>query len=133
VNLYGYVQNNPVNWIDPMGLSAADVTRFLNESKRFTDQMTRNGERTDPGIINNLLISCRALGFCKNEYNGCGGQSDALMDDLNNFMKNTKLDDSWNIEKVYNLPVHYNLRATSCNPSDPVLVLDPHAYQFRVK
>ena len=92
--------------------------------------MTRNGERMDPGTINNLLISCRALGICENDYNGCGGQSDALRDHLNNWMNNANLDDDWDIDRVFNLPVHFNLRGESSNPNDPTLTLDPHANEF---
>ena len=133
LNLYGYVNGDPVNGVDLEGLSPADVVILLNISKHFTDQLTRNGERIDPGIINNLLISCRVLGICENEYNGCGGQSDALKDFLDNYINNKKFDDKWNIEKIYNFPVHYNLKATSSNPNDPVLILDPHAYKFGAK
>lgn len=53
-NLYRYVNNDPVNFVDPSGLSDADVKKIEGRFRIVVDDMTQNGQRTDPGWWNNI-------------------------------------------------------------------------------
>src|SRR5581483_7466955 len=60
-NVYGYVLNNPVLYVDPYGLSAQDVQNIQNQARNDIAAMTRNGQRIDPGWLNNLEASLQYL------------------------------------------------------------------------
>ncbi len=129
VNLYTFVDNNPVNEIDLLGLSPADVIRLTTLSQSYTSLMTQNGQRMGNGDINNILSSLQRLGRSKNPYLGCGEQADALVQ----FLNGTGTDDPWQFYRVdgYDgIVPHQWLVAVSGNPNDPQLYLDPWKNQF---
>lgn len=71
-NLYGYVANDPVNWIDPEGMSAKDVLRIKGIFGSTVAQMTSSGMRTDPRAWNNIQRSFYNVTGKGNKFLGCG-------------------------------------------------------------
>jgi RHS repeat-associated protein len=124
INLYGYVANNPINWVDPWGLSPADVQKIIEEAKKTTDWMTDNGFRKDPGWKNNFDKSTG-----QSDLLGCGEQAEVLRDALD---KLGGLDDDWTFTPVSELsPLpHQYVIGTSDNFFDPPLILDPWRNSF---
>jgi RHS repeat-associated protein len=63
-NLYGYVVNDPINWIDPLGLEPSYIERVISGDiakqniQQYSDLLDRLRER-DPSAINDLIgMSC---------------------------------------------------------------------------
>jgi len=143
-NLYGYVANDPVNFVDPSGLSAADVIKIRSAFYFVIDQMINNNmRRPGMGSLNGLLNNSESLiaGISMiassgqfqigNLYEGCGGQSSLTRD----YLRTLQTDDSWSFEVIFSRSVlspvgHFQVRGVSSNKSDPVITLDPWAGSF---
>ena len=122
INLYDYVQNDPVNLIDPLGFSPADVSRLTTLSQQYTQAMTQNGQRMNNGALNNLTSSFQSLLGNPSPHLGCGQQALALA----NFLNGTGTDDQWQFSymEIYDPAFHQLVIAQSSNPADPILYLD---------
>ena len=128
-NLYGYVLENPINFVDSSGLSAADVERIKRVFNESVKRMNKSGLRREgSGNINGMINNLQTWGGKKL---GCGAQADQTIDDIvGDIMKNGPLDDKWKFEIVNPNPFHQNIRATSSNANDPVLTIDPWSNRF---
>ncbi|MEW6738090.1 MAG: RHS repeat-associated core domain-containing protein [Acidobacteriota bacterium] len=140
-NLYGYVANNPISFLDSMGLRAIvaiGCEPFLPNPdlesifKVFTDrlmEMNNKGERTSPGWYNNIQRFFSWLPFLQAGYPylACGEQTDRMMDAL--IFRNVKLKDKWNFTPDYEyFPYpHQWAVGRSSNPKNPILIIDPWA------
>lgn len=120
INLYGYVFNDPVNFIDDNGLSAKDVSRIKGVFKETISSMTNKLQRTDPGALNNFLRSLQNIAGTQNKFLGCGEQADYMT----GVLEQQKYDDTWTFSPVDQV-IHHLIEAKSSNPSDPVLRIDP--------
>jgi RHS repeat-associated protein len=121
VNEYSYVSNQPLVFVDPMGLSDYDVALIADTSQRTIDQMTGAGERSGSGSIGGWLNNLSRLWRWK--HLGCGEQSDVVLADL----LDDAYDDDWRFSIVTVLgPLeHQFIVAHSDNPGDPTLIIDP--------
>lgn len=122
-NFYSYVSNSPIGLADHFGLSQADVGRIKNDAQNSIDNMTKNGERTDPGWWNNMASSGQHLNPFrkKRPYLGCGEQADRVASDI----QGNHYDDKWKFTVEQDGPLHQCTRATSSNPTDPDIIIDP--------
>ncbi len=122
-NFYIYVGNSPARFVDPFGLSQADVAKIKNGAQSSIDTMTANEERTDPGWWNNIASSGQRLNPFRKEppFKGCGEQADQVASDL----QFGHYDDKWTFTIEQDGPFHQRTRATSSNPTDPDIILDP--------
>jgi len=122
-NVYGYVLNNPVRYVDPDGLSAHDVRNIENQARNDIDAMTGNGQRIDPGWLNNVESSLQHLNPFRKKppLLGCGQQADRIASDL----QFRRYDDHWDFKVEQDGLFHQRGRATSSNPSDPDIIFDP--------
>jgi len=79
-NFYSYVSNAPLNYADPLGLSAADVQRILNQAQNILDQTTKDGQRINNGNLNNILSTLQRLNPKRKKppLKGCGEQADEI-------------------------------------------------------
>jgi hypothetical protein len=119
INLYAYVGNNPINLIDPFGLSQEDCEKI----RRCYDQATK--EMNDAGHRVGWFPPLSSLKYW---YPGngweCVSQSQYLANKLHNESKN--FDDRWSVQTVTTPSgTHTWVEATSSNPSDPNFRLDP--------
>ena len=137
-NLYGYVAGDPVNFVDPSGLSEQDVTKISNIFNQTIIKMTDTGQRTNPGWWNNISSSANKWtgGRLGHPYQGCIDQASTMQDALSG----NKYDDKWIFSPAGSdlphfepqstigfgaLPHHW-LTGKSNNPNDPTLLIDPH-------
>jgi RHS repeat-associated protein len=99
IDFYTYVSNDSLRYTDPLGLSQLDVQRILKQAQDSTDQMTKNGQRIDPGPANNVASSLQRLWKYLNPsskatpYLGCGEQADRVAGDLT--FPSVPYDDRW--------------------------------------
>jgi RHS repeat-associated protein len=130
-NLYGYVSGNPASYRDPNGQSPEDEKLILREFPGMVKDMTSNGFRTDPGPWNNFLST---LGF---GFMGCHEQADTLIEKMLQLQRQKHFDATWKFTRdgsnfpalqpgtgTWN-PNHWYAVATSSDPSDPPILLDP--------
>lgn len=117
--MFGYVANDPVNWVDPEGMSAKDVSRIKSIFADTVAQMTSSGMRTDPGAWNNIQRSFYNVTGKGNKFLGCGEQADYMSDVLSQ----QSYDDKWTFSPV-DYVIHHLIEGRSSNPSDPVLRID---------
>lgn len=129
-NLYGYVLQDPVNLIDPIGKSAIDVARMRRRFIETEERMSREGmRRPGSGLINGIINNIESSIFGKKL--GCGEQAQVVLDDIvADVYKNGAFDDHWQFKIVNPNPFHQNIEATSSNPSDPKVTIDPWANTF---
>ena len=127
IDFYAYVSNRPQNFADALGLSQNDVHRILSQAQNLTNQMTANGQRINPGPLNNILSSLQRLFGYKNPYLGCGQQADFVASNLQ-FPK-VPYDDHWEFS-VHQWGGHQYGVAVSSNPNDPNIIFDPWKNQF---
>lgn len=120
VNLYGYVFQDPVNFIDDNGMSAKDVSKIKGIFKDAVSSMTNKLQRTDPGALNNFLRTSQNIVGTKNKFLGCGEQADYMA----GVLEKQNYDDMWTFSPVDQV-IHHLIEARSSNPSDPVLRIDP--------
>jgi len=118
INLYDYVGNNPVNFVDPFGLSQQDVNSILSLYNQSIQEMIDAGHRVpDP---------FSPLSSLKYWYPGngwdCKLQSAYLGNEL--YKASKTFDDRWTIQNITTFH-HSWVEATSSNPSDPSIRLDP--------
>jgi RHS repeat-associated protein len=75
-NWFTYVNNDPVNWVDPWGLSASDkqnsgnlfqVGKGMSEQDKFTNQMSPSIPISPPGVDIDANIE-KAKGMSANEF-----------------------------------------------------------------
>ena len=140
-NLYVYVNDDPVNRSDALGLSQDDVALIQDLFSIIVEVMTENGLRIDPGWLNNLCAStggpsphgaddhaavCPATDT--SNLQGCFDQADFLFDALSPALVGNT-DDAWSIEYDEST-FHHWLVMRSSNPNDQMLVLDPWADSF---
>ncbi len=129
INLYGYVGNSPLNWIDPFGWSLQDAEHIGGVGQQSIDEMTERGERSDGwtgsgwfggGWINNGLTL-----FTPRK--GCKDQSLQTQRDLIRDARQYKYDDYWRFDRMFQrVPYpHVWVEATSSNPNDPKVKIDP--------
>jgi RHS repeat-associated protein len=116
-NLYSYVMNDPIDFIDPLGLSKIDAGRILSGGKGIHKQMEAEG-KSKPGSMD------------------CRNQSDELTKRLRNQIQPQvgppATQDKWKIW-TQSSPgdLHSRGIATSSNPTDPDVILDPWAVNFK--
>ena len=132
-NLYGYVLNDPVNWIDRTGLSAEDVKKIESIFKSQIEHMNSSGLRIVPGYVNNVSRNVYFLtgGRVGRPRFNCQEQSGQMKEELDAASGN--FDDTWQFSLETNglWPfTHTTVRGISSNPSDPTLILDPWANVF---
>jgi RHS repeat-associated protein len=121
---YAYVGGNPVSNFDSTGLSAADVQNIINQYNQQVTAMTQAGQRTDPGYLNNLLYDLNVLsrGRLGHPYLICVQQAANVASNLG--FQN--YDDNWTFNMTgSSTNTHWWVTATSSNPTDPQIVLDP--------
>jgi hypothetical protein len=126
--VYGYVGGNPLSFIDPFGLSPADVIAIQNGFNRTVTQMTNDGLRMQNKTFNN---TCRDMpwlcGDWHNKLKDCGEQTDYMNDAL----RKGKYQDHW----AFYMDAAWNHAwgvARSSNPNDPLIWYDTRADQFSV-
>jgi RHS repeat-associated protein len=146
LNLYAYVAGDPVNGIDPWGLSEADVRKIISAGNRSIEEMNRKNQRLGnygrTGNAASILILIPAdfwTGglFDITPYLSCGEQADKTLDDLKRLQKDNEFDDDWNFYRAYGawgdeepngdtliFPHVYGIGKSS-NPNDPNILIDP--------
>jgi hypothetical protein len=123
---YVYVGNNALRFIDPLGLSPADVDRITNTFESVLNGLIRGGGRLEIGwlqeiglgalvpLLNNIGSTFGA------SYIGCGDQESVIRDQLEKQL----YDDTWKFTQ-HSTAVHKWGVATSSNPSHPMIIYDP--------
>ncbi len=137
-NRFGYVGGNALWAVDPKGLSPEDVVRIHQTYRRVVDEMTRNGQRISVYVFNNTFAENRDDDnpYWPNSLAGtlnsifrdgrstliCGQQWDRVRGEL--IWIQPLLDHKWSFEGI-SVPGHSFGSATSSNPGDPSLIIDP--------
>jgi RHS repeat-associated protein len=124
INLYNYVGNSAPNFVDPFGLSQEDVQKILDGYNQATGEMNKAGHRVGwCPPLSSLKCDMRPYRWVTSGKGWeCVRQSEYLRDKL----KGQQYDDQWTI-KTHTKPnlTHTWVEATSSNPSDPKITLDP--------
>jgi len=127
-NLFAYVRNTPVNLIDSLGLSPADVAKIKSIFNETVEQMNKDCKRTRISVLNNLIsiIQTLAGGRLGKPYYVCADQTHEVLDALRKAKSERQFEDEWDFNEVYQeFPMHYYGLAVSKNQNDPMLKLDP--------
>ena len=120
-NLYAYVGNDPVNWIDMLGLSFSDVIKIHLSYQDTMRKMNKNGKRRKGsgyinGVINNIQ---KTYGNESITYEECYGQAELVLMAL----RKLSLDDQWEFNMIHGFG-HYWAEVISSNPEDPIIKID---------
>jgi len=126
-DFFTYVSNSPLRYTDPLGLSQKDVQAILKQAQNSTDQMTKNGQRIDPGPLNNTLATLQYIFRINSPYLGCGEQTDRVASDLQ--FPQVPYDDHWTFS-VHQWGWHQYGIPRPSNPNDPTIIFDPLKNQF---
>lgn len=155
-NLYSYVANNPLSWIDSLGLSPEDVKKIKAwADKRYADRQASGRSSSFPpgdsdaaararGAVTNLCVSVPGTS-CE----GCGDAANDTVAAFHEAKGGLDLDDDWTIAPVddsdgpiypqngdptqTNFLPHSTTNIKSRNPSDPNIRVDAHRSQTRVQ
>jgi RHS repeat-associated protein len=121
-NAYGYVANLVMSRIDPFGLSPTDVEDILATYYKALQEMNNQGHRVGWCSPLSSLKSDIWWGKYGKGWE-CVTQSKYVVNALN---KQPRRDDDWTIQTVSSpLGTHTWVEATSTNPGDPIIKLDP--------
>lgn len=122
------MNKNPLDSIDPLGLSAADVLRIKELFNKTVNNMTDEGLRLDSGktgnTIRNLDIFNPFSQVRTTKIMDCGEQTEYMNEKLKNNSKN--FDDNWNFIEVSGLSHAWGI-AVSSNQQDPIIWYDTRA------
>ena len=152
-NLFGYVKNNPQNFVDATGLypsltidpaesqsnqffktnssecgcnkKSDDVQKMKDIFDSSVYRMTTNGQRHVNPYWNNFWSTFGA------SYLGCGQQADIVTSDLQARFPQGRW--QFQIQTGFTPLYHQWGTATSSNPDDPVVKYDPWHDEFEVK
>lgn len=129
-NRYNYVKNNPLKYVDSLGLSPEDVSRLKNVFDQSVQNMNQQGlRRPGSGTLNGMINNVQST--FGGQKLGCGAQADQTLNDIvTDVMNNGQFQDNWQFQIVNPNPFHQNIEATSSNPADPVLTIDPWKNSF---
>ncbi len=128
LNTFGYVDSNPLRFLDMTGLSIYDVGKIRNEFHRSIKKLNEQGRRS-PGssIVNMLWNNANAYYNPWSDFERCYDQSERILNDINRLTK--ALDDNWEL-RMATKPGHYWGELVSSNPNDPVIKVDPLYEEF---
>jgi hypothetical protein len=135
-NFYGYVENDPINYIDSWGLCSNDVKKIVNAARNAVNNMTLNHERINSGSLNNIISTERRLNpFTLPPYKGCGEQTDNVINNITPL----PLDCNWEPQKQFEwgtrqhiLPHQWVNYVNTTDPTDPSIVLDPWNNRYQL-
>jgi RHS repeat-associated protein len=131
VNTYTYVLNDPINGVDPFGLSEQDVLLIESFSQTAINEMTHNKNRISNGLRNNHCRSYNNSPLCldiekPDVLKDCGEQTNYIIRKLNKLKEDNILDDNW--EFVFRAGFgHAWGQAISSNKNDPIITFDGRA------
>jgi hypothetical protein len=148
VNTYTYVLNDPVNHVDDSGLKASDVNEILNDVRGSDNGMLNRAEKHSNSAVNNFTANMNDVSnaitgeeYDDLDYKVCTEQAAQVKRDLmDKYASEGRARisdwDSWDVQVDYGdtwtfssndrlIPFpHRNIKATSSNPSDPVIIID---------
>ena len=137
LNLFRFVRNNAIAFIDALGNSEKDVQTLIAETKAATQDLTKRKLRITPWL-NNLFSVFQTIAGADDPYYGCGEQADFVSSILaaENEIGDLHLDDTWIVTQTQVAMVpsitHQFLVAKSSNEADPLIIIDPHQNKFQI-
>ena len=159
MNLYSYVGNNPVRWIDSLGLSPEDVEKIKAWASQHYGERQESGQSIGtPEGDGTLAAWARgaATNLCSyapgSTCEGCGDAANDALAAFNEAKAGLNLDDDWTATNVDDADVtipfvtprtnedpnethvapHSYVGIESSNPSDPSINVDAHRSQTRI-